>query len=132
MDAFEDIVSSITKKTGQQIEKQDQNLEFVGIGGSMSSEGVINFETLSFNVKRKLSRDEGIALISKIVEVYKRNIYSEKKMALYLEKHSFNFKDLQINLFVFDCNGDEVLHPDFKFISLHKGFFRFTRINEKE
>lgn len=131
MNNLEGTINYITRKTAQEIEKEIPILELAGIGGSLK-DNVINHEKLVFNLKGKLDRDKGVVLIARVVEVYLKNIYSEKRMKAYLEKHPFTYKNLQVIFVVYDEEGNDVYHPDIGFISLLDGIVSYQTVSKSE
>ncbi len=73
-----------------------------------------------------------MVLIARVVEVYLKNIYSEKRMKAYLEKHPFTYKNLQVVFVVYDEEGNDVYHPDIGFISLLDGIVSYQTVSKSE
>lgn len=121
VEVFEDIVAGITCKTGLEIERQNSDLELFGIGGSMPGGKIIRYETLAFRTKKLIKKDEYIQLISGIVDLYVKNIYSDPRMKEYLEEHPFTYNNLRIEVFVCDEKGRDVESPEIGVISLVSG-----------
>jgi len=119
MHKFENMVNRITQKIGIQVEMQIPILRFIGMGGS-SKNNIIKYKELAFNVNKKLEKNEGVELISKIVDIYLKNIYSEKSMESYLKEHPFTYKNLHVVLYIHNKEGDNVYHPDNGVIALRE------------
>ena len=132
MSSFDETLTGIALKTGREIETEIPFLEFAGVGGSLSNDNVINHEKLVFNVKKIIKRDEGVVLISKILNKYLKNMYSEKKMESYLKSHPFTYKNLEVKLFVYTKEGDDVFHPDIESVTLRDGVISYLTVSKSE
>lgn len=128
---FEDLVTGITRRSAEKIEKELPILELSGVGGSMK-DNIINHETLIFTVRKTLTKNEGIEIISKIIKIYINEIYGEKKMEGYLKEHPFTYKNLKIKLFIHDKENDKVYHPDIGFVTLSDGMISYLTVSRSE
>ncbi len=131
MNPFESLVTSITKRSADKIEKEIPILTLSGMGGSMK-DSVINFETLVFTVNKTINKDQGVGIISDILKIYLREVALEKKMESYVKKHPFTYKNLKIKLFVHDEKGEMVYHPNIGFFTLSDGMISFRTVNRSD
>ena len=59
------IADTVAYKTGKEIEKEFPYLRYAGAGGGMK-DGVIQKESMIFQIRKILSKNEGIILITRI------------------------------------------------------------------
>lgn len=120
----------ISKKAIIEIEEKFPYLKNIGIGGSTLN-GVINYEQIDFIVNRELTKDEGVELISKIVDIYLSVLHAER-MEFYLSNRSFDFNNLKIGLFIHTEGGESIYHPKIGIFDLSSGniFYITNKISE--
>lgn len=132
MSDFEKTVNGVTKKTVLSFQKEVPYLSFIGMGGSLSPEGVIIHKSLTFQTQKIINKDEGVKLIAKIVEDYMNNFYAENKLKTYLEKHPLTYKNLKIIIFVHDEKDNRVYHPGLHMLNLSEGILSYETVSPSE
>ncbi|GAB4236572.1 MAG: hypothetical protein Tsb0021_16340 [Chlamydiales bacterium] len=120
MNNLENTMNDVTRKAVRETENNIPSLELIGIGGSIK-DNIIKHKDLIFNHKGKLNVDSSVLLIVRIVDIYLKNIHSEKRMLNYLVNHPFTYKNLRITIIIQGEEGEEVYHPDLAFINLVEG-----------
>lgn len=129
MKKLEIALNDVTQKTALEITTKYHDMELIGTGGSISDD-FINHETMVFNIHRKISKKEGVNLINEIAISYIKNVYSDERLSTYLDKNTFDIKNLKIKLHPYSPEGEDVFHPDIAFFNLEDGVFCFMTINE--
>jgi len=132
MNSFDATLNSIAKKTGTEFENEIPFSRYAGFGGSLSSDHVIIHEEIIFTIKKHISKDESIILISKVIELYLKNIYAEKQLANYLKQHPFTYKNLMVVFFILDGEGKNAFHPDIGDITLREGKMFYRTVSKSE
>jgi hypothetical protein len=133
MGDFNDIINDVTQKTGRNIEKDYPFLEFMGTGGSLSSNNdFVRFKMLAFNIDKKLEKNDAVKLISEIVSIYLENIYSEKKIEAYLKEHPFTYENIHISLYIHTEKQESLYHPDIGIIALRRGKISYMTMSLTE
>lgn len=119
MTKLDKTLNRVAEKSAKEIEAQFSFLTFAGMGGSLSEDNEkIVFEKIIFNCKKKITKEEGVFLLSEIVSRYLENIHSEKNMQDYLKEHSFTYKNVHVTIFIRDEKGEELFHPDMRTLVL--------------
>ena len=125
MSDFDRTLNRISSKTGKQVQSEFDYLTYMGVGGSLDKNNVINYESLDFSTKKEIDRDEGVKIVSRVIEEYLKNIYSDEKMVDYLKEHPFSYKNLEITIYVEDKNGNDVYHPGLWVVYYKKGIIEY-------
>lgn len=134
MEKLDRIFDLNAERTGERIEQEFKFLRFSGfVRQTCKKEQFVEVEKLVFEVNKEIDQEDGIELISKIINVYLHNMYSDKEMMIYLMKHPFTYKNLEIKLFVYGKNGCPILHPKIGTFTLSNGniSYRTEISNEK-
>lgn len=122
---FDRTLNGISSKTGKQVQSEFDYLTYMGVGGSLDKNNVINYESLDFSTKGEIDRDEGVKIVARVIETYLKNIYSEEKMVNYLKEHPFTYKNLEITIYVHDKNGNDVYHPRLWVVYYKEGIIEY-------
>ena len=125
------IADTVAYKTGKEIEKEFPYLRYAGAGGGMK-DGVIQKESMIFQIRKILSKNEGIILITRILDKYLKNLYAEKKLHQYLKEHPFTYKNLEVVLIIYDSQGKDAFHPNISEFSLRTGVLCYRTLIPSE
>ncbi len=131
-DRFDKALNSVAVNTASDIEQEFPYIKFTGIGGSLSKEGVINHETLTFHVNKIINRNEGVEIIYEIVSRYLYHIHSNRDLQFYLKEHPFSVNSINVMLFVYDEQGYDVFHPNLESISLDNGVLAYLTVSRSD
>lgn len=123
----ENAFTSTSKKIGAQIEAEIPYLRFFGIGGS-SNDGFIREKHISFLSSKKLEKEEGVRLISKIVNSYLKEVMSNKELKEYLKNYPFTYKNLRIGISVQEETRDPDSPSDIDIFDLQEGNIVYIKI----
>jgi len=132
IDSLNGEINSFIKMKSFQLEKENDYLNFIGIGGSIKDD-YIRYKTLEFNVRKTISKEDAIKLLHEIANYYVVSLCSEKFMGKYLKKYKFNIFNLELALYIYDENGILVKHPDISIFELRNGNISYmtTEISDK-
>jgi len=101
------IVFDVINETADLIEKK-YDASRCGIGMS----GHFKYLEISFQVSKRLNRDEARALLVDCVEEFQNRINSNEKLRPYLKVYPFSYENIGITVFINSSDKKELFHPD--------------------
>jgi len=110
------LMASIIDDSIDQLSKR-YGLIPIGTGGG-EKEGKSWLKCVSFQLYKKITKDEARILMVEMVEIFLRNINKNKIIIPYLYNHPFTYKNLELSVFILDKDGSDIFHPHLGLISL--------------
>lgn len=124
-DPVEKAFSKASQETGLKFEHETPHLKFLGFGGVYKSD-VMEKQYIHFASYQKMNEYEGTRLISNMVNSHMNTTHSSPSLKNYLNNNSFDYKNIEIVLYIQHDNGTPVNHPDIGIFELNDGFISYT------
>lgn len=124
----EKIVIPIINQTVKVLEKR-HDIHFCGMGmGGMEE---LSSLTLSFQVKRILSKNEARKMILNCIEEILKNINSNEEIKPYLTNFPFSYENISISLYLKTKKGEPIYHPNISIAASNSLGLEFNTIAEE-
>jgi len=111
----DEIRQKIIKKYAQKYNMSVYSLDDSMPGGVVKSTGV------GFRINQPISKEKARQILVECTQEYIHEINNKKELRPYLENYPVNEKNIDLSIYIYDKNGDQVFYPNLGHVSLFMG-----------
>jgi SpoVK/Ycf46/Vps4 family AAA+-type ATPase len=99
---------------------QKYNMGVYALSDSMPS-GIVKRTGVGFKINQPISKEKARQILVECTQEYIQEINNKKELLPYLENYPVNEKNIDLSIYIYDKNGDQVFYPNLGHVSLFMG-----------